>query len=99
MKQAPKVLSKRELAAFVKKHPEWQLNKRHTEIKREFVMPDYITGLVFMARVAVHAEIANHHPDMTLSYGRVKVTLSTHDSKGLTKLDTTLAGKIDKLQA
>ncbi len=97
MKKAPKLLTKREISSFAKKHSEWTLNKKETEIKREFEMTDYISGLIFMARIAVHAEIANHHPDMQLSYGAVKVTLSTHDSKGLTKLDVVLAGKIDKL--
>ena len=93
----PKLLTKRELASWSKKNPQWTLNKKATELKRVIEMPDYVTGLVFIARVAVHAEIQNHHPDMTLSHGQVSIKTTTHDSKGLTKKDITMAGKIDKL--
>ena len=92
-----KLLSKRELKSFLKKHSDWKVNKRETEISRVFDFTDYIQGLIFIARVSVHAEVHKHHPDMTLSYGKVAVKLKTHDVKGLTKLDTALAGKIDTL--
>ena len=55
-------------------------------------------GLAFVAKVAVHAEVMNHHPDIELSYGKVKVKLSTHDAKGLTTLDFELAKRIDGIQ-
>ena len=92
-----KPLTGRERAGFSKKHPEWKLTKKETEIQRTFLFDDYIAGLVFMARISVHAEVLGHHPDMTLSYGKVKVVLSTHDIKALSKKDVLLAGKIDNL--
>lgn len=90
-------LSERELKRFLKKCPEWKINKRASVLTTDFTFDDYIKGLIFVARVSVHAEVAKHHPDLTLSYGKVKVSLTTHDLKTLSKLDTDLATKITGL--
>jgi 4a-hydroxytetrahydrobiopterin dehydratase len=76
----------------------WMLNKKKTELSREFKFPSFVTGLAFVAKIAVHSEILNHHPDILLSYGTVRVTLTTHDAGGLTVADFELAMRIDKLQ-
>lgn len=51
----------------------------------------------FMARAALIAEKANHHPDWTNRYNVVDVTLTTHSAKGLTQLDVDLAIAMDRL--
>lgn len=51
----------------------------------------------FMARVALLAEKANHHPDWRNVYNVVDLTLTTHAVGGLTTLDTDMAAKIDRL--
>jgi 4a-hydroxytetrahydrobiopterin dehydratase len=51
----------------------------------------------FVNRVARLAEAANHHPDITINYNRVKLALTTHDEGGLTMKDFRLAGRINKL--
>ena len=43
------------------------------------------------------ADQEDHHPDVLLSYGKVKVTLWTHKIKGLSENDFILAAKIDKV--
>jgi len=75
----------------------WAPNKRHTELSKTFAFPSFITGLAFVAKITVHAEVINHHPDIELSYGKVKVKLSTHEVKGLTGKDFELAERIDRL--
>lgn len=92
-----KTLTKTEIKKFLKAHAGWQTNKKETELKCEVEFPKYIDGLVLIARIAVHAEILNHHPEVTYSYNRLKIKLSTHEVKGLTKLDTALASRIDKI--
>lgn len=92
-----KTVTKTELKRFLKKHEGWQANKKETELKCEVEFPNYIDGLVLIARIAVHAEILNHHPDITYSYNRLRVKLTTHEAKGITKLDTALAERIDKI--
>jgi len=97
MASIPKLLKKVDIEKKHKKIPDWSLNSKQTEISRVFPASSFITGLSFIAKITVHAEIMSHHPTVELSYGHVKVKISTHDVKGLTKLDFELAEKIDKI--
>ena len=92
-----KPLKKREFNSFLKQHPEWKANPKGNEIRTEVKFSDYIDGLVIMARIAVHAEILKHHPDITYSYHKLIIKLKTHQLKAVTKLDTALAARIDKI--
>ena len=94
-----KALTKTQLKKELNSIPEWSVNKKETEINRKFKTKDFISGLLFVARIAVRAEIAGHHPDIELSYGSVKVRLTTHEKKALTKKDTGLARQIDDIYA
>ena len=49
-----------------------------------------------MTRVALKAEVMDHHPEWFNVYNKVEVTLSTHDAGGLTELDIKLARFMDK---
>lgn len=50
----------------------------------------------FMSRAALAAEKLNHHPEWSNKYNVVDVTLITHDCKGLSGLDVTLARQMDR---
>jgi len=54
----------------------------------------FSTGLELVNRIAASAEKANHHPDLTLTYPEVRVTLSSHDVGGITSRDIDLARTI-----
>lgn len=41
------------------------------------------------------AERVDHHPELTNVYDRVTIALSTHDSGGITLMDTALAAEIN----
>jgi len=98
MARAPKALTQKEVTKRMRTlAEEWQVNKRCTEISRTFSLATFVTALAFVAKITVHAEILGHHPDIELSYGKVKVKLKTHDVKGLTTKDFGLAKRIDKL--
>lgn len=43
------------------------------------------------------AEAAWHHPDLSISFGRLEISLSTHDSGGVTERDLALAAQIEAL--
>ena len=60
---------------------------------------DFAEAFGFMARVAIHAEKADHHPEWFNVYNRVDITLSTHDANGLTQRDIDLATFIEKAAA
>ncbi|MFZ2252942.1 MAG: 4a-hydroxytetrahydrobiopterin dehydratase [Minisyncoccia bacterium] len=94
-----KKLSASEISKKFSKIPEWNLNTKQTEISRTFLFATFMYGFSFVAKVAVHAEVMGHHPDIELSYGKVKIKLTTHDVKGLTNADFELAKKIDGLKS
>jgi 4a-hydroxytetrahydrobiopterin dehydratase len=50
-------------------------------------------------RIAAAAERAQHHPDITINYNVVTISLSTHSEGGVTAQDFALAGQIDLLAA
>lgn len=58
---------------------------------------DYATGASFAAEVAALAEAHQHHPDLTLAWGRVRIELTSHDAGGLTVRDLRLAAAITDL--
>ncbi len=58
---------------------------------------DFVKSMRFVNRVATRAESMNHHPDISIRYNRVQLTLTTHDEGGLTMKDFMLARKIDRL--
>lgn len=94
-----KMLSKKDIDKKLVTLTGWTLNKKGTQISKEFLFPSYIVALAFVAKIAVHAEVLGHHPEVTLSYGKVVVVLTTHDVRGLSKQDFILADRIDRLQS
>ena len=49
----------------------------------------------FVTRVALAAEVADHHPDLRIVSSTVDIKLSTHDAGGVTEKDMQLAGQIE----
>ena len=45
---------------------------------------DFKDALLYVGAVAYLAESANHHPDITIAWNKVTLTLSTHSAGGLT---------------
>ena len=75
--------------------PGWTLRADGLAITRTFVFKDFAEAFGFMARVAILAEKADHHPEWFNVYNRVEITLTTHDAGGLSQRDVALAGVID----
>jgi 4a-hydroxytetrahydrobiopterin dehydratase len=75
--------------------PLWTLDQSRKSIYREFIFTDFKQAFQFMTLCAQRAEEIDHHPDWSNSWNKVAVTLSTHSSKGLTKLDMQLARTMD----
>lgn len=95
MKKKVIPLTKKEILKLKKSLPLWTLNKKESEISRTYSTDTHIDALVLVARITVHAQVLNHHPEIIFSYAKLKITLTTHDVKGLTKLDFELARQID----
>jgi 4a-hydroxytetrahydrobiopterin dehydratase len=66
-------------------------------IERQVEFPDFKAAMKFVNAVADAAEAANHHPDITINYNKVRFTLISHDSGGVTQRDVRMAGQINQL--
>lgn len=78
---------------------QWTYDEDKGAITRVFKFADFSAAFAFMARVALLAEKAGHHPDWSNSYNKVTIGLTTHDAGGLSARDIALAQAIDKLAA
>ena len=75
--------------------PAWSIIDNH-HLTREFPFPDFRTALAFVNAIGAIAEEQGHHPDITLAWGKVGVSVWTHKINGLTESDFILAAKIDR---
>ncbi|MGB0250264.1 MAG: 4a-hydroxytetrahydrobiopterin dehydratase [Flavobacteriales bacterium] len=67
-------------------------------LERKFQFVDFRTAMAFLNRVAEVAEAHGHHPEIFNVYGRVRLTLTTHDAGNtVTEKDYRLAAAIDAL--
>jgi 4a-hydroxytetrahydrobiopterin dehydratase len=60
-------------------------------IVKKFTFKDFNAAFGFMTRAALLAEKMNHHPEWFNVWNRVDVTLTTHDSGGVTERDIKMA--------
>ena len=88
-------LSDAERSKFFEKHPEWAAVEGRDAAKRVFKFADFAEAFGWMARVAIHADKADHHPEWFNVYDRVEVTLTTHDAGGLSERDVAMADVMD----
>ena len=78
----------------------WQVHAGERDaIEKTYAFADFKTAWGFMSAAALKAEQMDHHPEWFNVYGRVEVTLTTHDAGGVTEKDTELAGFMDALAA
>jgi len=89
------VLSENEITQALQKLPGWKRNG--LSIERSFEFPNFVEAMGFVNRIAEAAEALNHHPDMTINYNKVRLSLVSHDSGGVTPRDVRMAGKINEI--
>ncbi len=74
--------------------------EKNNTLYRKFEFKDFSEAFAFMARVALAAEKANHHPKWTNVYNKVEIWLNTHDAGDtITAKDRKLAKTIDAIIA
>src|SRR4029453_1627709 len=66
-------------------------------LERLYRFRDFREAIVFVNWVAAIAERANHHPDVTIRFNEVTISVWTHSDGGITPKDFSLARWIDAL--
>lgn len=93
-----KTLTKPELKTALKSlTAEWKLQYKDTKLTKTIPTRNFLEAVLLLSQITVHAEVLQHHPDVQVSYQQLKITLTTHDAKGITHKDIALAQKIDQL--
>ncbi len=75
----------------------WAASADGKAIERGFAFADFSAAFGFLARVAIHAEKVDHHPEFTSRWNKVDFRLTSHDWGGVTSRDVALAKAIDRL--
>lgn len=75
----------------------WKVISEH-HLEKEYKLKDFKEALDFTNQVGELAERVNHHPDIYLAWGKVKLTLWTHKIDGLTESDFVFAAKVDEIR-
>lgn len=73
---------------------DWRVVDGH-HLEKEYKFANFVDALAFTNRVGEIAETQGHHPDIYLSWGKVRITIWTHSINGLTESDFILAAKAD----
>lgn len=89
------LLSEKEIQERVSHLPDWTVEKSTLQYTRKF--KDFVQAIEFVNKLVAPAESAGHHPDIEISYNKVKILLTTHDAGGLTQKDFDLAGVISQI--
>ena len=88
-------LSKVEIQQKLKGMRDW--SHAGKALHKRFTFKSFMPAIGFINRIAEAAEKAAHHPDITINYNIVSISLSTHSEGGVTEKDFQLAKEIDGL--
>jgi 4a-hydroxytetrahydrobiopterin dehydratase len=75
----------------------WDAREGKTRLHKHYRFKDFVEAMRFVNAIADVAEAEGHHPDFTVHYNTVDVTLWTHAVGGLSENDFIVAAKIDGL--
>lgn len=73
----------------------WELQEN--KLTRRFRFKDFKEAMAFVNKVADLAESEGHHPDIYISWNRVRLELTTHAIKGLSENDFIMAAKVSEM--
>jgi len=89
-------LAGEELAALADQVPDWNVVREH-HLEREWSFANFIEALDFVNKIGEVAESQGHHPNVSFSWGWVKIHIWTHKIDALTESDFILAAHLDRL--
>lgn len=90
-------LNRIEAEVLLKQLNSWTLSEDAKSLAREFKFKNFAEAMSFANKVAEIAESEGHHPDLTISWGKVGISLTTHAIHGLSENDFIVAAKVDRI--
>lgn len=90
-------LSREAINKFITQYQGWAL-KDNEKLIKEFKFKDSLEAKYFLDVIASIADEQGHHPSFTLIYNKVRISLTTHASGGVTDNDLILVRIIDELK-
>jgi len=88
-------LGPQEIQKSLKEIPTW--NAQNEKLHKKISFKNFKEAMKFVNQMAELAEQEGHHPDFSVHYNQVDVTIWTHAIGGLSENDFILAAKIDSL--
>jgi len=86
------------LADWLAQHPDWQVADVDgvQALSRCISLSNFSCAMHLANQIAVLAEQQDHHPQMTLGWGKLDVLWWSHDVKGISERDLNLALLTDR---
>ena len=86
-----------EIDLFLKAHPLWKAGDTEV-LLRSVETADYASALEVAMHIGKLADELDHHPVLTIEWGKVVITLTTHDAGNrISPRDIDMAEKIDSM--
>ena len=94
-----RALSATEIVAALAKLDGWTLRGEGATlaISKTYAFANYYQTMAFVNAVAFVAHVADHHPDLSVSFSRCVVQFNTHDVSGISSTDVDCAKAVDGL--
>jgi 4a-hydroxytetrahydrobiopterin dehydratase len=97
--QSRRALSATEIITKLVDHVGWMLDGdgANVAIQKTYTFANYLETISFVNAVAFIAERHDHHPDLSVHYGKCVVRFNTHDVHGISLTDFECAAEVDAL--
>jgi len=95
MPEKERTYSESEISERLQALPGWYFEDGW--IRRVYKTDGWPTTMMLVGAIGYCAEAAYHHPDLSVTWGRITVKLSTHSAGGITDKDFELARQIESI--
>jgi 4a-hydroxytetrahydrobiopterin dehydratase len=85
-----------EMVMDIDKSKDWGDSKQ--KLEKTFTFKDFNESIDFVNKVAKIAETQNHHPDITINYNKVKISITDHEKGGVSEKCHKLVKSINELE-
>ncbi len=96
-KSGPALLTSQQLSTRLQQLKGWRVEDGGKKLAKSFRFKNFVEAVNFVNAITREAEAAGHHPDLFVTWGEVRVYLTSHSAGGVTEKDFALAARIDRI--